>query len=86
MPTLIHLADEKETKRIIRGGIKGGKYQKGVFFMPLTSDFFVSHQWLRELRRSGVQSYVGIYFKLPDEEEVWFGEYGMTSPRKTRPS
>ncbi|MBC6989444.1 HEAT repeat domain-containing protein [Hymenobacter sp. BT491] len=76
MPTLIHLADKKDAKHILRSGIKIGKYEHGVFFMPQTPDFFVSHQWLRELRCRGARTYVGIHFKLPDKEEVWFGKYG----------
>ncbi|MCC2548221.1 hypothetical protein LJY25_17355 [Hymenobacter sp. BT175] len=76
MPLLVHLADANDAARILRGGIKIGKGSPGVYFMPLTPDFYASHQWLRELRRGGARSFVGIQFRLPDDEEVWFGKYG----------
>lgn len=75
MPTLIHIADEKDAKQILKNGIKIGKHSKGVFFMPLTQDFFGSHQWIRELKRGGVKTMVGVYFKLKSEESVWYGKY-----------
>ena len=52
-----------------------GKYSKGIFFMPVTKDFYISHQWLRELKRRGIRTMVGVYFKLKPKELVWFGKY-----------
>ncbi|MCE7990357.1 MAG: hypothetical protein HEP71_00195 [Roseivirga sp.] len=75
MPTLVHLADAKEAKKILKNGIKPGKNASGVFFMPVSQDFFGSYQWLRELKRSGAKTFVGIYFKLSSSEEVWYGHY-----------
>jgi hypothetical protein len=42
----------------------------------MTRDFYVSHQWLRELKRRGQGPIVGIYFRIPDGESVWIGHYG----------
>jgi len=75
MPTLIHIADEKNAKKILKNGIKLGKHSNGIFFMPVTQDFFGSHQWIRELKRRGIKTFVGIYFKLKSEETVWYGKY-----------
>lgn len=75
MPTLVHIADEKDSNKIVRNGIKAGKWRKGIFFMPVTHDFFISHQWLRELKRRGIRTFVGVYFKLDSKEIVWFGKY-----------
>ncbi len=75
MPTLVHLADAKEAKKILKNGIKPGKYAPGVFFMPVSQDFFGSHQWLRELKRRRVKTFVGIYFRLNSKEEVWYGHF-----------
>ena len=36
MPTLIHIADEKNAKKILTSGIRIGKYNKGIYFMPVT--------------------------------------------------
>lgn len=43
--------------------------------MPVTQDFYISHQWLRELKRRGIRTFVGVYFKLNSKELVWFGKY-----------
>ena len=75
MPTLVHLADEKYADKIVANGIKIGKGTRGVYCIPVTPDFYVSHQWLRELRRRGVKIFVGVYFKLNTKELVWFGKY-----------
>ena len=79
MANFVHLAPESEQKRILKGGIKAQSLywhgMKGVFCMPVLPDFYVTFQWLRELKRSGQRSYVGIQFKLPDQEVVYVGHY-----------
>ncbi len=44
--------------------------------MPVSRRFHASHQWLRELKRSGARSISAVYFRVPDEEPVWFGRFG----------
>ena len=75
MSILIHIADRRDSNSILKNGIKIGKWRKGVFFMPVTQDFFGSHQWIRELKRRGIRTYVGVTFKLKHNELVWFGKY-----------
>lgn len=75
MTTLVHIADAKLAARITRAGLTPGKATRVVYFMPVLRDHFISHQWLRELKRSGVRTLVGVYFKLPSEEVVWAGKY-----------
>lgn len=43
--------------------------------MPVTASHLISHQWLRELRRRGQRTLVGIYFQWPKTEVVWAGRY-----------
>lgn len=74
MPILVHLTPEKNVKRILHAGIHKGR---GVYCLPVLQSYYVSHQWLRELKRRGVRTFVGIYFRVPDEEMVWFGHYGQ---------
>ena len=74
MPTLVHITDEKNGARIERSGIAPGK-RGGIYFMPVVQDHFISHQWLRELKRRGTRVLVGVYFRLPSEETVWAGRY-----------
>lgn len=75
MPVLVHLADERDWAAIEKNGIKPGKGRQGIFCMPVTQSFYVSHQWLRELKRRGVRSYVGVYFKLDSNTMLYAGKY-----------
>lgn len=83
MPTLVHLADEKNSAAITKNGLKTGRHGTGIFCMPVLPNFYVSHQWLRELKRSGARSYVGVYFKVPSSEMVFAGKYGTRHKRIT---
>ena len=82
MPMFVHLAPESRVALIRRNGV--GRLRKawgdrpaGLFAVPVTRDFHVSHQWLRELKRRGQGAISGVYFRLPDEEPVWVGHYGQ---------
>lgn len=75
MPTLVHLADEREAANIKRNGIKIGKQRQGIFCMPVLQNFYLSHQWLRELKRRGVKTFVGVYFKVDSRTKVFAGKY-----------
>jgi len=50
----------------------------GVYAVPVTRNFYASHQWLRELKRRNQGPAAGIYFRVPDEQLVWVGHYGHT--------
>lgn len=78
----VHLTPEKNVKAILRGGIKPGltwsprqDVPKGVFMLPVTPHFYISHQWLRELKRTGQRTIMGVYIRLPDDEPVWIAHY-----------
>jgi hypothetical protein len=75
MPTLVHLADERHTSKILNGGIRIGKYQSGIYCMPVLQNFYVTHQWLRELKRGGVKTFVGVYFRVDSSQLVYAGKY-----------
>lgn len=77
MPTLVHLTDEKNSEKIRSSGISMGKNGLGIFAMPVLPNFYVSHQWLRELKRSGAKTFVGVYFKAPSSEMVYAGKYNQ---------
>jgi len=77
MPTLIHLADERRSKMILKNGLKLGKYNGGIYCMPVLPDFYVTHQWLRELKSSGIKTLIGVYFKIDSDELVYAGKYGQ---------
>ena len=75
MAVLVHITKAENEKSIIGSGIKTGKHTGCIYFMPHTPDFLISHQWARELKRYGVKNFLAVDFKLPKDEEVWFGRY-----------
>lgn len=90
MAMFVHLAPESQVARIRRNGIRrlrrawGGR-PGGVFAVPVTRNFYVSHQWLRELKRRNQGPIAGIYFRIPDDERVWVGHYNQAHRRMTAP-
>jgi hypothetical protein len=81
MAMLVHIATEADAARIRRSGISRVRaayhsFPGGVFAVPVVPNFFVSHQWLRELKRRNEGPLVGVYFRVPDRERVWVGHYG----------
>lgn len=79
MATFVHLAPRSRAGLIRRNGLArtaGSRGRpRGVFAVPVTRNFYVSHQWLRELARRGQGPIVGIYFRVHDTEPVWIGHY-----------
>ena len=80
MPVFVHLTSHRNLPSIRRAGIRLPRHG-GVYALPVTRNFYVSHQWLRELRRAGGGTIVGIYFRVPDDEPVQVGHYN--SPHVT---
>jgi hypothetical protein len=81
MAMLVHLAPESRVAQIRRNGIARlrrsvGVTPEGVFAVPVTRNFYASHQWLRELKRRNRGPIAGIYFRIPDDQRVWVGHYG----------
>jgi hypothetical protein len=77
----VHLALESRIALIRRNGIRRlrrpwGEFPGGVFAVPVARSFYISHQWLRELKRRNAGPIAGVYFRIPDDEEVWVGHYG----------
>src|SRR5215470_2080907 len=87
MAVFVHLTSERSIKLIRRNGISRIRKQRdrprGIYAMPVTRNFYVSHQWLRELKRRGGATIVGIYFRVPDVETVWVGHYNQAHQQMT---
>ncbi len=77
MPIVVHITDAKNVRSIQRSGIRPSGNNGAVYLMPLTPNHLVSHQWLRELKRSGTRQLVGIYLRIPSDEKVWVGHYNQ---------
>lgn len=45
--------------------------------MPVLQNFYVSHQWLRELKRGGARTYIGVYFRFDSKDLVYAGKYNQ---------
>src|SRR5262245_13907915 len=93
MAMFVHIADARGTSAIERDGLKPNRWRGperfGVYAMPVLKSYFVSHQWLRELKRRGMRTLVGVYFRVPDREVVLVGHYNsphqpMSAARATR--
>jgi hypothetical protein len=88
MATFIHLTCESLAIRIRRTGIgrlckPSDNHPRGIFAMPVTSNLYVTHQWLRELKRRGRKPIVGVYFRISDKELVWIGRYNQLHRKMT---
>lgn len=80
MAMFVHLTPASRIAQIRRNGIRrlrraAGDFPGGVFAVPVTRNFYISHQWLRELKRRNQGVIVGVYFRIPDDEQVWVGHY-----------
>lgn len=68
MAMFVHIAPENRAKAILRAGIRPDRrwidHGKAVYAVPVTPNFFRTHQWLREMKRRGQRTLVGVYFRL----------------------
>jgi len=86
MPSFVHLAPESMIRAIEKNGIAPrSKHQglNGLYAMPVTRNFYASHQWLRELRRRGTRALAAVYFRIPDDENVVVGHYRQAHQEMT---
>ena len=78
MATFVHIADERKLNLIQKNGLKLNRRhngEKGLYCFPVLKDFSLSHQWARELRRTGIKNYICIQFTIGDDEIVEIGKY-----------
>lgn len=86
MAMLVHLIDDRSRASILRSGIRGAAaiirstgadvdLARVVYAMPVLPNYFVTHQWLRELKREGMRTVSGVYFRLRSDCLVWVGRY-----------
>jgi hypothetical protein len=81
----VHLTAEQNVDRILRKGINRFRQQDdhpgGIFAMPAARRFFVSYQWLGELKELGHVQVAGLYFHISGSEPVWVGHYRRSHRR-----
>jgi hypothetical protein len=80
MAMFVHLTSDKNAPRIERRGIRvrrsADAVRRVVFAMPVTRNYYISNQWLRELKRGGQRTIVAVNFRIPDDQLVLVGHYG----------
>ena len=87
MPTFVHITSEDVARRARRAGIRLARQNtrpvRGVFAMPVTPNFQISHQWVREVKQWRHGMMVGVYFRIQDSELVWVGRYNEQHEQMT---
>lgn len=85
MSRFVHLAPAAAARRIVRSGVaarsRGWFGDRGVYCMPVSESFTVTHQWARELRRWHPGVLAAVDLRIDDDQPVTVGRYG-TEPRR----
>jgi hypothetical protein len=86
MATFVHLTDIRNSQKIMRNGIRPTMTKatgKVVYCVPVVSNFQITFQWLRELKREGYRTASAIQFKIADTEHVLVGRYRQPKSEMT---
>ncbi|MEV6179637.1 HEAT repeat domain-containing protein [Streptomyces sp. NPDC052015] len=80
MAMFVHLTSAADAPRIRRSGIRAESHgqggARGVYCFPVLPSHTLTHQWLRELARTGSRGgLVAVHFRLDDLQEVLVGHY-----------
>ena len=80
MAMFVHLTSAAHVPRVRRSGIRaasqGRSGGRGVYCFPVLPSYTLTHQWLRELARSGGRGgLVAVHVRLDDGERVDAGPY-----------
>ena len=82
MARLVHIAPESEARKIQRNGISSRRlkgwiegHDRFVWAFPVLESYTITHQWMRELKRSGARTLVAVTIKIPDKEPVAVRHY-----------
>ena len=94
MASFVHIADAWDAVHIRRSGLKPRRAQftvadevsevhRVMYCVPVVANFQATFQWLRELKRGGHRTTVGVQFRIDDSQEVWLGRYRKHHERMT---
>lgn len=80
MAMFVHLTSAANAPRIRRSGIRAAGHgqggARGVHCFPVLPSYTLTHQWLRELARSGSRGgLVAVHVRLDDAQDVLVGHY-----------
>jgi hypothetical protein len=88
MASFVHITAAKYAAAIRRSGLGGVKHElmgshlkrRDVYCFPVIESHTLTHQWTREIGKWRRQPLIGVYFRIPDDEQVgcWrFGKWPM---------
>ncbi|MGW3664624.1 HEAT repeat domain-containing protein [Streptomyces sp. NPDC005141] len=80
MAMFVHLMSAANAPRVRRSGIRadssGQGGARGVYCFPVLPSYTLTHQWVRELSRSGTRGgLVAVHVRLDDSQSVLVGHY-----------
>lgn len=87
MPRLVHLARASQRRSIERSGLRGARrpvlnedkkwveHRHVIYAMPMTTNFALTYQWVRELGRWHDEKLIAVHLRIPSEEAVLVGRY-----------
>ncbi|MFD3610978.1 HEAT repeat domain-containing protein [Streptomyces atroolivaceus] len=80
MAMFVHLTSAANASRVRRSGVRAGRDGPdgagGVHCFPVLPSYTLTHQWLRELARSGSRGgIVAVHLRLNDDQPVSVGRY-----------
>lgn len=80
MATFVHITSERDARQAAKRGLSTYRTRHetvpfAVFAVPVIPNFTLSHQWVRELKRRGQRLMSGVYFRIPDDEQLFMGHY-----------
>jgi hypothetical protein len=91
MATFMHIADARAAATIRRSGLLTALARvpmhgtvldiRAVYCVPVVKSFQSTFQWLRELKRGGYRTAVGVQFRIDDRQGVLLGRYGKPHVR-----
>ena len=85
MAMFVHVTPAANAPRIRRSGVRAAGHRqggvRGVYCFPVLRSYTLTHQWLRELARSGGRGrLVAVHLRLDDDEQVLVGHYADRAP------
>jgi len=78
MATFMRIIDGREADHVASHGMslsRMGDGRRALYCFPVLRDFAMTHQWSRELRRSGKRHLACVQFRIPDQDAVLIGTY-----------
>lgn len=78
MVSFLHIADKNDERSIVKNGIGAARRKaapRGVYAVPVVPSYSTTHQWARELKRSGARTLICVQFRIPNDELVLAGKY-----------